>query len=54
VGQALRTRPGHGKARRNVRRLLAEQGAGVREASALFGIVSEVVETIGGQRPATR
>lgn len=54
VGQALRTRPGHAKARRNVRRLLAEQGAGLREASALFGIVSEVVETIGGPAPATR
>ncbi|MFJ3182421.1 hypothetical protein ACIPJN_29095 [Streptomyces sp. NPDC086796] len=54
VGEALRTRPGHAKARRNVRRILAEQGAGLREASALFGIVSEVAEAIGGQRPTAR
>ncbi|MFJ9580661.1 hypothetical protein ACIRQF_30260 [Streptomyces sp. NPDC101191] len=49
VGEALRTRAGHAKARRSVRRSLTEQGAGVREATALFGIVSEVVETIGSQ-----
>lgn len=47
VAAALQTRAGHPKARRNVRRALSEQGEGAREATAIFGILSEVMETVG-------
>lgn len=47
VATALRTRAGHPKARRNVHRALTDRGAGAREATAIFGIVSEIMETIG-------
>ncbi|WP_331746390.1 hypothetical protein OG923_33210 (plasmid) [Streptomyces halstedii] len=47
VAAALQTRTGHAKARRNVRRALSEQGDGVREATAVFGILSDVMEAVG-------
>ncbi|WP_328973559.1 hypothetical protein [Streptomyces sp. NBC_00239] len=47
VATALQTRAGHPKARRNVRRALTDRGEGAREASAIFGILSEIMETIG-------
>ncbi|WP_446046102.1 hypothetical protein [Streptomyces olivaceus] len=47
VAAALRTRAGHPKARRNVRRVLSDQGEGAREATAIFGILSEVMEAVG-------
>ncbi|MFG2211988.1 hypothetical protein [Streptomyces sp. NPDC048638] len=47
VAAALHTQAGHPKARRNVRRALTCRGEGAREASAIFGILSEVMETIG-------
>ncbi|MEU4080411.1 hypothetical protein [Streptomyces venezuelae] len=52
VAAALQTRTGHAKARRNVRRALSEQGDGAREATAIFGILSDVIESVG--RGATR
>ncbi|MET9778848.1 hypothetical protein ABZ023_32135 [Streptomyces sp. NPDC006367] len=47
VTAALQTRPGHPKARRNVRRTLSEQGEGAGEGTAIFGILSEVMEAVG-------
>ncbi|MGN4162465.1 hypothetical protein ACRWOO_22745 [Streptomyces sp. NEAU-PBA10] len=47
VAAAFQTRAGHPKARRNVRRALTSQGEGAREAGAIFGILSEITETIG-------
>lgn len=47
VAAALRTRAGHPKARRNVRRVLSEQGESALEATAIFGILSEVMEAVG-------
>ncbi|MFF9436775.1 hypothetical protein ACF1BP_23920 [Streptomyces sp. NPDC014735] len=47
VAAALQTRAGHPKDRRNVRRALTAQGEGLREASAISGILSEIMETIG-------
>lgn len=47
VTAALQTRAGHPKARRNVRRTLSQQGDGAREATAIFGILSDVMEAVG-------
>jgi hypothetical protein len=53
VAAALQTRTGHPKARRNVRRTLTDRGDGAREATAIFGILSEVTETIGQRNART-
>ncbi|MFE7485094.1 hypothetical protein [Streptomyces sp. NPDC057552] len=52
VTAALKSRAGHPKARRRIRRALSEQGEGASEATAIFGILSDVIESVG--RRATR
>ncbi|MCX4826577.1 hypothetical protein OG883_43855 [Streptomyces sp. NBC_01142] len=53
VAAALQIRAGHPEARRNVRRALTDRGEGVRETTAIFGILSEIMETIGRRTART-